>query len=72
MKIRATSLGIIIDFMCLWLLKYTPSEISRAHAITIIHLVGIIVRNTIFLECGKHSKEKRCSMVLCDFYNAYI
>ncbi len=58
MKIRATSLGIIID--CLWPLKITPSEISRAHSIIIIHLVGLIVRNKIFLEC---SEEKRCSMV---------
>ena len=63
-KIRATSLSIIIDFMCLWLLKFTPSEISRAHAITIIHLVGLILRNKIFLECGK---EKICSMVFVWF-----
>ncbi len=55
--------------MCLWLLKFTPSAISRAHAITIIHLVSLVVRNKIFLECGK---EKRCSMAFCDFYNAYI
>ncbi len=43
-KIRATALGIIIDFMCLLLLKFTPSEISQAHAIIIFQLVYLIVR----------------------------
>ena len=28
--------GIIIDFLCLWLLKFTPSEFSRAHAIVVL------------------------------------
>ncbi len=49
-KIRATSLSIIIDFMCLWLLKFTPPAISRAHAITtsIFHLIGFVVQTIIF------------------------
>ncbi len=58
MKIRATSLGIIIDFMCLWLLKLTPSEISST--CDYYYLFSLIVRNKIFLECDK---EKRYPMV---------
>ena len=39
----------IIDFMCLWLLKFTPSESSKGHAIAIfLNLVSLVLRNKYF------------------------
>ena len=44
-----TGLGIIIDLMCLCLLKFTPSEFSGTHANTCFFiLVGFVVRNKYF------------------------
>ncbi len=41
---RATSLRIIIDFMCLWLLEFTPSEFS----LLLFFILGLIMPNTYF------------------------